>query len=56
MNNIKAAFVLICAEAERQAAKTKNDPVACLHACLWEVGMMVDGEMAAIRAAEREGK
>ncbi len=56
MDNLEMAFVLLRKEADERMLNTNNDPVAMLHTCLLEVGILVEKEINRIREEERRRK
>ena len=56
MTNLEISFVLLRKEAEERTLNTNNDPVAMLHTCLLEVGILVEKEINRIREEERRRK
>ena len=55
MKNLEMSFVLLRKEADERMLNTNNDPVAMLHTCLLEVGILVEKEINRIREEEQEG-
>lgn len=57
MDNLEMSFVLLRKEAdEKTEGRPQADPVAMLHSCLLEVGILVGKEENRIREEERRNK